>query len=293
MDVRYPIVDGTLLDSLDASVASAAAVAASDRTQAGAGFLDERSSSQQSRERQLPPWNGREVRHEVGNALTPALAYSQYLLNQMPAWADANERAALQAIRDGVSRAVRLLSMHEARDPALEVCDLCDAVAEAAGQVAPERAPDVHVELPGAHATRDNRQRAIASFFTSASSAGTDQDCLKGLWPKDQVVQILVNLLSNAAKYSAPGTPIRVKAYRRGSFARVEVRDRGIGVPAGALEDIFRGARTTAARRMAAGSGIGLPLSRSLAECLGGRLWAERARPGMTFILELPLGDVP
>ncbi len=107
-------------------------------------------------------------------------------------------------------------------------------------------------------------------------------------------MQALVNLLHNAAKYSAPGTPIDVDVRRLGAtgWARVVVRDHGIGIDEEALEAIFAGHRTERACSTAPGSGIGLRLSRRLVEADGGLLWAMNLPDGgSAFYLELPLAD--
>jgi signal transduction histidine kinase len=108
----------------------------------------------------------------------------------------------------------------------------------------------------------------------------------------EAVVQIVTNLLSNAAKYSPPGTPIEIEIGRAGGKAAVIVRDRGIGFAPELTDAIFDGYRTPEASRMADGQGIGLRLSRRLAQQAGGRLWAVSTPVrGTAFHLDLPLAD--
>lgn len=98
--------------------------------------------------------------------------------------------------------------------------------------------------------------------------------------------RMLGNLLSNAAKFSPPGTAIDVAAAASGTMVRLSVRDRGPGIPGDALERIFdrfyRGASS------APGAGIGLAVVRELAELHGGRVVAANADPGAVFTLSLP-----
>ena len=103
------------------------------------------------------------------------------------------------------------------------------------------------------------------------------------------VEQLFLNLLENAAKYTPPGSPIGIRAWREGGTLLVEVSDRGPGLPAGAEERVFerffRGAHATVR-----GVGLGLPISRAIAQAHGGRLaGANRPGGGAVFRLTLPL----
>ncbi|WP_437323225.1 PAS domain S-box protein [Sorangium sp. So ce381] len=102
--------------------------------------------------------------------------------------------------------------------------------------------------------------------------------------------QVLTNLLSNAAKYGAPGTPIRIAVERRSGEVFVAVENEGKGIAPDELPRLFtRYYRTREAKAGgAAGLGIGLYIVRGLVEAHGGRIWAESA-PGKTaFRFTLP-----
>src|SRR6476620_2282920 len=88
----------------------------------------------------------RELRHEVGNALTAATAQVQFLLRRLPAAADPRERQALVAIQDALVRAGRLLRPGPADFPPTH-CDLQTLVALAGSQVPPERTADLRVKV--------------------------------------------------------------------------------------------------------------------------------------------------
>lgn len=105
-----------------------------------------------------------------------------------------------------------------------------------------------------------------------------------------RVAQIVGNLMTNALKYAPAGSPVRVSLTVVGGEALILVEDQGVGVPAeeqGRLfEPFFRGTRT----RGKPGTGLGLHISRRLAERHGGRLWLERSTDaGSTFALALPI----
>lgn len=104
------------------------------------------------------------------------------------------------------------------------------------------------------------------------------------------IVQVLVNLLDNALKYSAVELPVEVGAMLKGDQLQIRVADRGPGIPEQYLERVFekffRGAPTTAA----GGSGLGLSICRGFVDAHHGRIWAGRRLHGGTeIIFSLPL----
>ena len=113
-----------------------------------------------------------------------------------------------------------------------------------------------------------------------------------------RVVQVLVNLLSNAARYSPGSSPVRLTAARERSFVTFSVIDEGRGVSAEDLPKLFRkfsrlegegpGSRTS-------GSGMGLAICRGIVEAHGGRIWAESDGPGTgaRFTFTIPALDEP
>jgi two-component system sensor histidine kinase KdpD len=107
-----------------------------------------------------------------------------------------------------------------------------------------------------------------------------------------RIEQVLDNLLENAARYSAPSSPVDVSVLAENGHALVSVMDRGDGLPAAELEQIFepfyRGRNAT--RRGIRGAGLGLAISRGIMEAHGGRIWGENGHDGATtFFVTLPL----
>jgi len=112
------------------------------------------------------------------------------------------------------------------------------------------------------------------------------------LCDRERLVQILANLLDNAVKYTPRGKKIRVRVgLAAPSQAVVTVEDEGIGIPQDELEKVFSGFyRARNVRGYASGLGLGLYISRELARCQGGDVWAENAPAGGTrMYLRLPL----
>lgn len=102
-----------------------------------------------------------------------------------------------------------------------------------------------------------------------------------------KVRQIITNLVSNAAKFSPKGSAISVKVGSTDDGARIEVTDQGPGIPAGDLERVFEEYERLDSDTK--GMGLGLYISRRLAEAHGGKLEVSSSDSvGSTFELLLP-----
>jgi signal transduction histidine kinase len=112
----------------------------------------------------------------------------------------------------------------------------------------------------------------------------------------DRLLQVMLNLLSNAAKFLPPGSGwVRVGLRVEPGCIRVEVSDNGPGVPAGMEGVIFQKFRQGGDEHSRPqGTGLGLPISRQIVEHYGGCLWLEPGQPGSgaTFAFTLPLPSV-
>ncbi len=107
---------------------------------------------------------------------------------------------------------------------------------------------------------------------------------------EQRIRQIVSNLISNACKFTPKGE-IVVRAYQMGDEVQIAICDSGPGIDLKDHEIIFNTFhQTKTGLRKGKGTGLGLPISRSLAEAHGGRLWLESA-PGMgaTFYVALPI----
>jgi signal transduction histidine kinase len=106
----------------------------------------------------------------------------------------------------------------------------------------------------------------------------------------DRLRQVIGNLLSNAIKYSPQGGVVEVSAEANGDAVRMEVRDRGIGIPEHQQPQVFtKFFRGDAAASGITGTGLGLAVSRDIVESHGGRIGFTSAEgEGTTFFVELP-----
>ena len=112
-----------------------------------------------------------------------------------------------------------------------------------------------------------------------------------------RIIQLVCNLLNNAAKFTPPGGHIRMSLEAEGGHAVLRVADDGIGIAEEALAAIFEPYAQIQSPDILdrSGVGIGLGLARSLAELHGGTLEARSAglAKGSEFIVRLPLAEIP
>ena len=112
---------------------------------------------------------------------------------------------------------------------------------------------------------------------------------------RQRLQQVLLNLLSNAVKYNRRGGTVQITVERSGHAVQIRVKDTGKGMTAEQLQKLFQPfERLDAARSGVEGTGLGLALSRSIVEALGGRISVEsQPAVGSTFLVELAEASGP
>jgi signal transduction histidine kinase len=210
------------------------------------------------------------MNHELRNALTGVYGWAERLVRPK-----ATEHAeAARQVHEGIEGTIILLN------------NLLDLTRLDAGKVRP-----VWREVDPAAAV----QRALTGFEPAAEKRRLSfrVEGPTGLAPfeTDPVLlqQILVNLLSNAVRHSPIGGTIRVVLSRDGHGIDFAVQDEGPGIPVDIQERIFEPFERFDTLS-GLGTGLGLPVSRRLADVLGGRLRVmSEPQRGATFTLSLPL----
>jgi PAS domain S-box-containing protein len=220
--------------------------------------------------------------HELRTPLNAVLGFAQLLdLSRTPPLAEAHRRP-VQMIRQAGDH---LLTM---------IGDLLDLTRIEAGELS------LNVETVPLAALADE---CLALVQAQAAAA---QVTLAAALPGDSAVhadrtrlkQVLLNLLSNAVKYNRPGGTVTLRVAAPGPESptlRLEVADTGVGIAPEHLARLFEPFQRGAHRYSAIeGTGIGLAVSKSLVELMGGRIDVHSTPgEGSRFVVELPTGGLP
>ncbi len=106
---------------------------------------------------------------------------------------------------------------------------------------------------------------------------------------RDRVLQVLVNLIGNAVKYSPAGGLVTVRAHKVKTEWEFSVTDQGMGIPEAAQPRLF-GRFFRVNEQQSTGSGLGLFITKNLVERHGGRIWVQsQGGVGSTFTFRLPV----
>ena len=216
--------------------------------------------------------------HELRTPLTAIIGYEELLADGITGPVTDPQRQQLGRIKASATHLLGLIdeiltySRVEAgsEHASMDMVEICTVLDDAASLVAPlvmDRGLALTVELP-----------------EGSPRLRTDAQKLR---------QILVNLLSNATKFTERGGII-LSAHRSKRVVQFCVRDTGIGIPPQHLQQIFEPFWQVdqRANRRVGGTGLGLTVSRRLAQLIGGDLSVEsHVGGGSTFILQLPVAD--
>ncbi len=213
------------------------------------------------------------VSHELRTPLGFIKGYTTTLLRQDAEW-------------DTTTRIEFLSIIDEEADRLRELIDnLLDSSRLESGAIGMTREPTRIAPL-----LRSVAERAQAAYPEMALRVEA-QDGLPILEiDSTRIAQVLDNLLSNAAKY-APGAPVELRARREGEAMLIEVEDRGPGIAAEHMSQMFqRFYRVPETQRTVRGTGLGLYICRKIVESHGGQIGVD-SQPGQgtRFHFTLPL----
>jgi signal transduction histidine kinase len=213
--------------------------------------------------------------HELRTPLNAVIGFSEVLLDRL--FGDINERQEgyLHDIRNSGKHLLQLLN---------EILDLSKV--EAGQMVFEPTTFDVRTSVD--YALSVVRERATAHALTVTAEIDDDIDTVET--DELKFKQVIVNLVTNAVKFTPDGGRVWVRAHRDGTDLTLTVTDTGIGVPPEDQERIFesfqQGRRGTSKEE---GTGLGLTLSRRFVELMGGWMWLDSVPgEGSTFGCVIP-----
>lgn len=213
------------------------------------------------------------ISHDLRGPLTPIMGQAQLLARVLTDRGLDREAAAAEAIS---KNARRMNSM---------IQDLLESARLETGRLELRREPtdlvQLVLDLIDRVGTAEDRARLRVDIPAWVPPVLADSD---------RIERVLVNLLTNAFKYSQPGTPITVHVEQIDGEAQVSVTDQGSGIPPEELPHLFQRSYRATTRKKAEGLGLGLYISRLIVEAHGGRIWAQsEVGKGSTFTFTLPI----
>lgn len=140
--------------------------------------------------------------------------------------------------------------------------------------------------LPGTY----NGGEAVYTKFTSDFSLVSTEDVLFVIADEERIIEVLLNLLDNAAKFTKGGQiSVSISKEIEKNHLLISVKDTGLGVPPEIRPRLF----TKFASKSSSGTGLGLFLSKSIIEAHGGKVWFEEnlTTNGSTFWFSIPLPE--
>jgi signal transduction histidine kinase len=216
--------------------------------------------------------------HELRTPLNAIIGFSEVLSERM--FGEVNEKQA-EYLGDILESGRHLLSL---------INDILDLSKIEAGRM--ELEPS-EFDLPSAidNALTLVRERAQRRMIALGRTVDEGLGTIRG--DERKVKQVLLNLLSNALKFTPEGGHVDVRAEVRDGVAEISVHDTGVGIAPEDQEAVFEEFRQVGtASKKTEGTGLGLAISRKFVELHGGRMWVtSQVGTGSTFTFTLPLAS--
>jgi len=218
--------------------------------------------------------------HELRTPLNAIIGFSEVLNERM--FGELNDKQA-EYLKDIHASGQHLLSL---------INDILDLSKIEAGRMELELA---HFDLPSAIDNALTLVRERAARRGIALHQAVDEGLGPVTGDERKIKQVLLNLLSNALKFTPEGGRIDVRASIADGMAEISVTDTGVGIAAEHHDAVFEEFRQVGeAEKKAEGTGLGLALCRKFVELHGGRIWVKsQLGAGSTFAFTLPLDSSP
>jgi len=213
------------------------------------------------------------VSHELRTPLTAIKASADNMLDRLLGDLNEKQTGYLTRIKSNSDRLARLIN------------DLLDLSTIEAGKInlRPTNLPLITLLREAAESLRPVATEKLIDLKLVCADAGV---CA---WAdRDKVIQVLMNLIGNALKFTPPRGTVTVAVMKHdASWTQISVTDTGPGVPVEEVNKVF--GRFYQVDRTGKGTGLGLAISKALVEMHGGKIWVEsEVGKGSTFCFTLP-----
>ncbi len=215
------------------------------------------------------------VSHELRSPLTSMREAGHLLRDEVPGGLNPKQARLVEIVEQGADRLLRLVNQ------------ILDFSRLRAGMLAIQRLPVFLDETvrQGVDELRPQAQEAGLALEMERVGARFDY-----LGDEDRLIQVIVNLVTNAIRFTPRGGRVMVRLIDAGAEVEIQVEDNGVGIPALALPRIFGWYEQ--AHRERGGTGLGLPIVKGLVEAHGGRVTVESQEgKGSRFTVLLPRGS--
>ena len=219
--------------------------------------------------------------HELRTPLNAIIGFSQVLQKQY--FGKLNEKQA-QYVKDVLESGEHLLSL---------INDILDLSKIEAGKMELELSRVKIKDLLEDSLVMIKEKALVHGISLNFHTSG-DLEGLEIMADERRLKQVMFNLLSNAAKFTPDGETITVEGKMEGKELNISVSDTGIGIASEEQESIFEEFHQVSGsvKDKTPGTGLGLPVTKSIIEMHGGRLWVESEGlgKGSRFSFTLPVG---
>ena len=215
----------------------------------------------------------RTISHDLRNPLTVILGTAEMLQRGL----------ALRGLEREASGAARIARSAQGMNAMIQ--DLVETARLESGRFAVRQKPvdltDLVREISERVGTAEDQARLRLEVVGEIQPVLADPERLE---------RAVVNLLTNALKYSPPESPVTIRLEQRGAKAVVSVIDRGVGIPEDDIPRVFERFYRASTAGKADGLGLGLYIARLILEAHGERLWVDsRVGEGSAFRFTLPI----
>ena len=218
------------------------------------------------------------ITHELKTPLVPIRGYSDILLGEHLGSLNKNQKERLEVIRSSAATLLQLIS------------DLLDAQKLELGQLRIKKSNNN---------MKETIEKTILYMAPQAESDGVSltnnvkQDIFT-LYDDERIRQVLTNLIKNSLKATPKNGKIEILAEDHATEIIISIKDDGKGIPADAIDKIFKKFYQvdTSLTREQSGSGLGLPICKGIVEAHGGRIWVQsELGKGSTFSFTIPKAE--